>query len=260
MRIFVLLLLATAYCKPAVACQCGEMPPPDVAVATCDAVFDGILVRRTPVLRRELSLEGSRFLMVFEENEFLVLQSWRAPDKPTVLLLQGATNCSSHFTLQHRYLVFAQSGRELPRHLSSTICLPTAPIEEAASALSQLGPPNRTNPVPTVVTETHLRRFTRHCRASLLFGVAATVLCIESPATVLRQSQPLFLLGPLAVILATCVPTFLAIRRRFRLSILSLLPALMLVGTALLVQGYLLIRTQNMYMLWYLLDITPGGA
>lgn len=257
MRYLVLLLLSVVSWKSAAACQCGEIPRPEVALANCDAVFDGILLRRTPVLVRTI-LGGEKFLMVFEENEFLMLQAWRSAGTRTMVLLQGVTNCSSHFTLQRRYLVFAQSGRELPGRFSSSICLPTQSIENATRALARLGPASRVYPVPALTPETRSRGLARHGRAALLLGVAATVSCIESPATALRQSGPVLLLGPFAVVLAASVLLLLAIRRRFRLFALLLVPDLFLVAFAFLLEGYLLIR--SIPLLWYLLDFRPGAV
>jgi hypothetical protein len=252
-----LLLVITFGARVVSACQCGRVPSPLEALPLSTAVFDGTVLRRTPVLLRVNNL-----LAVVEQHEFVVHEAWRGVSAEQIVLIQGLSNCSSRFQVGSRYLVFArpdypEAGTGSP--LTSSICLPTQPFEAAQAALADLGQGLRLAPVQPGPAESPARRRLRHLRASFLCGVGLTGSVFTFPSWAYEHERVIFFLGPAAVVFAFCALLYCAVRRRPQLFGVITLPVLALAAILLTAQGFLFIR-YSMPLWWYLIDYSPVGA
>lgn len=131
---FALLLVATA--RTADACQCGRRATPEIGMRTSEAVFEGRVVARRMVLGEEHG-----WFFPIPEYEFRVSRAWKGVTTPAIRLLGGYSNCGYVFGEGTTYLVFAAPHWEKPGRLSSSICDPTRPADEARAAVAILGKP-----------------------------------------------------------------------------------------------------------------------
>ncbi len=166
-----------------------------------------------------------------------------------MVLLQGLSDCDSRFIVGRRYLVFARKDEEIAGRLTSSICLPTQPIEVARPALSDLGVGFQFASEPSVAGETRLQRHGRHLRASFLTGVAISATAFTSPGLMLRTLRPIFLLGPGFALFGAGGLLYFAIHKRLRILATLGLLLLPLLASVLTLQGYLFLRTAYVWQL-----------
>jgi hypothetical protein len=252
MRALFFLLSTALLARDLAACQCGRRPSPTEAMGRAVAVFDGTVIRRTPVL-----VPSQGVLTLVDEFEFVVHQTWLGPGDTHQVLRQGFSNCDSGFVVGKRYLVFTEVG--IPNDPpTSSICLPTQPFATAAPALAELGPGFSLVSDTPVRAESTWQVNVRHVRASFLAGIA-----------VLRESarRPREAIGEFGVCLAPLVLASAGVavfcvhclrRRRARLLLLSLLPLIALLALSFVLGGYLYMRTNGFF--WRFIDYLPGGV
>jgi hypothetical protein len=125
------------------ACDCRRLPEPSPAIVTeAPFVFAGrvleIRERREHVTTtRDGSAETS--VRPLEKSVVLsVSRAWRGVSGPTFTVGTDWSDCGYPFQPGREYLVFAQRvDAPLP---STSICLRTTPLEQAATLLKLLGP------------------------------------------------------------------------------------------------------------------------
>ena len=252
MRAIFYAVLAFLAAPDILACQCGDKPTPTEAMGSALSVFDGTVVRRTPVLAR-----AREETLVVDRYEFIVHHTWIGSGETRRSLLQGFTNCDSSFTVGTRYLVFTHEGF-WGAPPNSSICLPTQIVTDTSPALAELGPAYPLSPLIPVDVETRLQTRIRHCRASFLAGAMLTRALFAHPRKAARSSLSYLVSSFLFVTAAAVGAGYCLIRRRFRLLVLGTLPLIALLGLFLVLQGYVFLRSHPLW--WYLIDYNPWGV
>ena len=141
------LLLAPAAAR---ACSCALPPPPDVALANSDAVFEGVAGDS----RRIMAPSGVRMLIVRLEVE----RRWKGDVAAIqeVVTPEGDGPCGFPFASGTRYLVYARRQPDLDvffvdqRSLYVTLCWRTRLSTDGAEDLGVLGPGMPPQPAPPV--------------------------------------------------------------------------------------------------------------
>lgn len=158
-------LSTLAVTAPAHACQCGALPSPAEALKDADVVFEGTAVERWPIL---IEIDDHR--IPTQRYTFRVLRVWKGGSKKTIALADTGGNCSYSFADGKTYLVFATKFR-YPYH-SSTICVPTKPIQDAEGDLAVLGPGAVVQPSFVANSESAAHRLSRRGAAAALIGIS----------------------------------------------------------------------------------------
>lgn len=124
----VLLTATTLWLVPrgARACSCRELPPPDLALAEADAVFEA-----RPF---GMSTDGQRALYAFEVDR--VWKGEVPPRVPISTALQSAT-CGRSFQIGTQYVIYAH--RNADGDLTDNLCSRTRTHSAAAEDLQVLG-------------------------------------------------------------------------------------------------------------------------
>jgi len=252
MRVPLLAALLLLCSRVVSACQCGEVPPPLEALSRSVAVFDGTAVSRTPVLRRLLGET-----VIVEEYAFAVHQSWLGVTRDHFTLVQGFSNCDSHFVIGSRYLVFAVQERYAATPTSG-ICLPTQAYANASAALKDLGAGLALSSPTSTAPETPGHAIARKIHVSFLAGVALTSQVFTFPRWIIENVWPAFLLGSLALLIAVATLSACLLRRRVRLAGALAMPLVLFAAICITIEGYVVLRAFPLW--WHLIDFVPPGA
>lgn len=170
----IILLLPPAHVH---ACQCGGWPTAPEARHAAAAVFEGVVVQKSPVLA---SYEGYWF--VVERWTFTVDRSWKGSDT-RVVVTQGYSNCSKIYSLGQKALVYAYRHESRRGELETHKC--GEPRGDWAEQVKALGPPLHGFASPEPQPEPRVRRSVRHLQV-----YALTALSVAHNAVVAARERP----------------------------------------------------------------------
>ena len=145
---FFFLLLVMAYATPSWACYCYDIGPrPCQLLKEPEAVFVGKVVaieNPPPAPETRDDAKGvTRYRLTVDEN-FKSVNSAEID----VYSGRGGGDCSYHFKLNERYLVYATVGKDGSLHVSS--CSSTRPLDTASSLVLQLRAARDRQPVASL--------------------------------------------------------------------------------------------------------------
>jgi len=149
--------------RPVFACSCGRWPSVTEGRQRAQAVFEGTVIQKEPILA---SAYGSWF--VVERWTFAVERSWKG-EATRITVTEGYSNCSLRFALGERALVFAYRHEERAGELGASMCqTPRGTPEEWVGILGQ---PQSVSPRQHVF-ESRLGRALRHGRVYGLISLS----------------------------------------------------------------------------------------
>jgi hypothetical protein len=138
-----LLLVLSGACllrsERAPACQCGQKPSTEEALAQAQVVVAGVVtaIKQVPVTYTGVAGPHSDTLRRFTVK---VQKRWKGSAESELYVFE-VSNCAYQFTVGHAYLVFASPAFGTAAPLEATICLPNKPYGKASPELAVLGPP-----------------------------------------------------------------------------------------------------------------------
>jgi hypothetical protein len=142
-RLVLLLLLANGTCSMgrALACSCGQSPPPKGALASSSSVFVGKTIAIRDSVEKSLFGQGYGYRLLATVR---VGRTWKGVSADTVLLVltgHGGGDCGYPFERGQEYLIYADGPRA--GFFRTNICTRTTMLQNASTDLKELGPPLR---------------------------------------------------------------------------------------------------------------------
>ena len=233
--------LALLLCRSSFACSCAAYPSPREARTDAHAVFEGTVVRRWPVLRRDPTLG---VLVPVQRYLFSIRRAWKGVTSSQIEIVQGTSNCSWRFDTGRTYLVFAVPHDSAAGELDAFKC--AGPTGEAASnenTIQALGAPTLALSPATVTTPSAIARAAQHIAVYFWSGIAVILASPQRPR--LFGWWPFLLLAWLAFLLTATVLAVSRVGKRRRQKIALIITAALVLSLLFVLGNGIALVHQN---------------